>query len=131
MRTGVRRVLTLGTENRSDKSAAVGPSSNPHGFMPRRPAPRHPAIAHSRVSAAELAAWRAKAAVAPEPGAQERDKTSVVKITDNYHQRVHRRERPAGVAASGEAAAEQAVPHPQGERRTAQQSHCVDRTKRK
>ena len=33
--------------------------------MPRRrPAPRRPAIAHARVSAAELAAWQAKAAAA-------------------------------------------------------------------
>ena len=32
--------------------------------MPRRRAPRRPAIAHARVSAAELAAWQAKAAAA-------------------------------------------------------------------
>ena len=36
----------------------------PRRRAPRRPAPRRPAIAHARVSAAELAAWRAKAAAA-------------------------------------------------------------------
>ena len=83
----IRRANEHGTENHSDKSAAVGPSSNPHGFMPRRPAPRRPAIAHARVRAAELAAWRAKTAAAPEPGAQGRGKTSVGKMFDKYRYR--------------------------------------------